>query len=175
MASDHTASWELLPAIGDVAGYGSDALQDIKSTMRVRLTKEHYYDLTEVSPQPQQGRLRPGAGRTYEQETAPTQTPDGSTTLGALDTGRLWRKTSTGELFIWIASAWIALRAAEVVKALWVAASAPTNPAPAEGLMWFDTTNNVLNVYTSGAWKRISSTIMLAAPASPVNGDMWVA
>jgi hypothetical protein len=52
-------------------------------------------------------------------------------------------------------------------------ANAPAHPIT--GQLWFDSHNNILNVYTSGStWKKISySTVSNDPPANPSVGDFW--
>jgi hypothetical protein len=50
--------------------------------------------------------------------------------------------------------------------------SAPANKV--QGQVWYDKTNNQINVYTGSKWKPIGSTSNSAtAPTSAVLGDMW--
>ena len=50
--------------------------------------------------------------------------------------------------------------------------SAPSNKI--QGQMWYDKTNNQINVYTGSKWKQLGSTSNSAtAPSSAVLGDMW--
>ena len=43
-----------------------------------------------------------------------------------------------------------------------------------QGQMWYDKTNNQINVYTGSKWKPVGSTTNSAsAPSSAVQGDMW--
>ena len=50
--------------------------------------------------------------------------------------------------------------------------SAPSNKV--QGQMWYDKTNNQINVYTGSKWKPVGSTSNSAtAPTSAVLGDMW--
>ena len=50
--------------------------------------------------------------------------------------------------------------------------SAPANKV--QGQMWYDKTNNQINVYTGSKWKPVGSTSNSAtAPTSAVLGDMW--
>jgi hypothetical protein len=50
--------------------------------------------------------------------------------------------------------------------------SAPANKV--QGQMWYDKTNNQINVYTGSKWKPVGSTSNSAtAPTSAVQGDMW--
>jgi hypothetical protein len=50
--------------------------------------------------------------------------------------------------------------------------SAPTNKQ--QGQLWYDKTNNQINVYTGSKWKPVGSTTNSAtAPSSAVQGDMW--
>jgi hypothetical protein len=50
--------------------------------------------------------------------------------------------------------------------------TAPTNKV--QGQMWYDKTNNQINVYTGSKWKPVGSTTNSAtAPANAVLGDMW--
>jgi hypothetical protein len=50
-----------------------------------------------------------------------------------------------------------------------------TSPsAPLEGQVWWDKTNNNLNVYDGTQWKNISSSTAAAtAPSGPIVGDLW--
>ena len=48
----------------------------------------------------------------------------------------------------------------------------PTSPIA--GQLWWDTTNNLLKVYTGTSFKNIgTSTASASAPSSPVTGDLW--
>ena len=50
--------------------------------------------------------------------------------------------------------------------------TAPSNKI--QGQMWYDKTNNQINVYTGSKWKPVGSTTNSAtAPANAVQGDMW--
>ena len=50
--------------------------------------------------------------------------------------------------------------------------TAPTNKV--QGQMWYDKTNNQINVYTGSKWKPVGSTSNSAtAPTNAVTGDMW--
>jgi len=50
-----------------------------------------------------------------------------------------------------------------------------TTPAnKVQGQMWYDKTNNQINVYTGSKWKPVGSTTNSAtAPTNAVQGDMW--
>jgi len=50
--------------------------------------------------------------------------------------------------------------------------TSPSNKV--QGQMWYDKTNNQINVYTGSKWKPVGSTSNSAtAPTSAVQGDMW--
>ena len=50
--------------------------------------------------------------------------------------------------------------------------TAPSNKV--QGQMWYDKTNNQINVYTGSKWKPVGSTSNSAtAPTNAVTGDMW--
>jgi hypothetical protein len=50
--------------------------------------------------------------------------------------------------------------------------SAPTNKQ--QGQLWYDKTNNQINVYTGAKWKPVGSTTNSATqPSNAVQGDMW--
>ena len=50
--------------------------------------------------------------------------------------------------------------------------SAPSNKQ--QGQLWYDKTNNQINVYTGSKWKPVGSTTNSAsAPSNAVTGDMW--
>jgi hypothetical protein len=50
--------------------------------------------------------------------------------------------------------------------------SAPTNKQ--QGQLWYDKTNNQINVYTGAKWKPVGSTTNSATqPTNSVQGDMW--
>ena len=50
--------------------------------------------------------------------------------------------------------------------------AAPT--APLLGQLWFDSTNNQLNVRGAAGWRVIASSVAsTSAPASPITGDIW--
>src|SRR5210317_307735 len=51
--------------------------------------------------------------------------------------------------------------------------TAPSNKI--QGQMWYDKTNNQINVYTGSKWKPVGSTTNSAsAPSNAVQGDMWL-
>jgi hypothetical protein len=42
------------------------------------------------------------------------------------------------------------------------------------GQLWYDSTNNILKVYSGSLWKPISSSAAASsAPTGPVTGDLW--
>src|SRR6056300_1191047 len=50
--------------------------------------------------------------------------------------------------------------------------SAPSNKI--QGQMWYDKTNNQINVYTGSKWKQLGSTVnSTTAPSDAATGDMW--
>lgn len=99
--SDWTAAWNASPTDSDLVGNGDEAIADTRDTIGDRIVKEHFLDMSEVSPQPQQGRHRPGSAVSFAQSSAPTMKPDGSAVLDAIDHGRLWLDTDTNIMYFW--------------------------------------------------------------------------
>lgn len=99
--SNITGAWKVSPTDTDLVGNGDEAISDTRSTLCDRIVKEHFLDTLETSPQPQQGRHRPGSAVSYAQSAAPTLKPDGSAVLDAIDHGRLWIDTDTGVMYFW--------------------------------------------------------------------------
>jgi hypothetical protein len=99
--SDWTAAWNASPTDSDLVGGGDEAIADTRDTIGDRLVKEHFLSMSEASPQPQQGRHRPGSAVSFAQATAPTLKPDGSAVLDAIDHGRTWIDTDTGVMYFW--------------------------------------------------------------------------
>jgi hypothetical protein len=178
MASNITSNWLTTPTGASDAGQGDDAIVDVKSTFHARIGREHREIVTDASPQGDHGVHLAGSAVIYVQASAPTLRPDGVTPLSALDHGRLWIDTDGDVLYYWKwdvdSGAWTPVTAGASVKVAYVDSSAPTTPAPAEGMLWYDTTDNVLKVYTSDAWVVVSGKIPRSLPAAPVDGDIWI-
>ena len=45
--------------------------------------------------------------------------------------------------------------------------------ALADGVYWFDTTNNVLMIKASNAWSAVAAAVGHTSPATPLVGDLW--
>lgn len=114
MATTWGAVFEASPGGGDDPSQGDDRIRETKSAIRERLQKEHLFDLAEAGSQPRQGLHKAGSAVAFEQEAAPTQR--NGVTLGTSDAGILWRKTSTGVLYVWSGSNWEAAAAGALLS-----------------------------------------------------------
>jgi len=59
------------------------------------------------------------------------------------------------------------------VKKSYAYATAPTSPAPDEGQIWYESTNNWAKVYDGTNWHILGVATGGTAPASPQEGDLW--
>jgi hypothetical protein len=82
---------------------GWSDIQSIKVNLRSRLEKFHYWSLSDDSAK--QGFHKPGSTKVYYESSAPTDRPDGSTTLDTDDEGRLWHNTTDGGMYYWTGTA----------------------------------------------------------------------
>ncbi len=93
--TDDGLSWILTdPANTDARSAGAQEIRANRKSMAIRLDKEHAA-LTTATSDPALasggGEHKPGSAVAYRDDTAPTDRPDGATTLtAAVDEGRLW-------------------------------------------------------------------------------------
>jgi hypothetical protein len=66
------------------------------------------------------------------------------------------------------------LIAEDFVKLLENQANNSNPTSPLTGQLWYDTTENILKVYDSSAWDRLTPTVSGSAPSSPTAGTFWV-
>ena len=96
-------SWdEGHPLITDPRRDGAQEILSLRKGVKIRADKEHVaYAASSAG-----GEHKQGSAKIYRQSTAPTLRPDGVTSLGADDAGRLWLNTATGHVHVWNGSAW---------------------------------------------------------------------
>lgn len=109
-------SFEAKPAGSRSPKYGDDDIREHKQAVRERIAKEHVMT-TGTGTVALHGWHLSGSARGYVQTgTGPTTRPDGSTSLGASDAGRVW--FDSGEDYtphVWDGSSWQGF-APEVVR-----------------------------------------------------------
>lgn len=81
------SAWsETDPQDGDPKLDGAQEIRDLRTGLRKRLEYEHTTPASSTAG----GKHKQGSAKAYQQASAPTQQPDGSTALGASDAGRVW-------------------------------------------------------------------------------------
>lgn len=72
---------------------------------------------------------------------------------------------------VWTGTEWVPI-GPEVAQVTY-SANSPNDPVA--GSLWFDTTNNIIRVYTGSVWQFIPATSYSAsAPINPTAGSLWV-
>ena len=79
-----------------------------------------------------------GSARGYYASGAPTVRPDGSTSLGTGDDGRIWVDSDTNELYVWSGTAWVAAGRTPPVGTIYFQLAGKTAPATLYGGTWTD-------------------------------------
>ena len=79
-----------------------------------------------------------GSARGYYASAAPTVRPDGSTSLGTSDDGRIWVDSDTNELYVWSGTAWVAAGRTPPVGTIYFQLAGKTAPATLWGGTWTD-------------------------------------
>ena len=114
-----------------------------------------------------------------KRSATPSQTP----TTGQLDLGEIAINTNDGKMFLrksdGATDVILEINGALTGESSKVSShtAAPTNPAPEEGDLWFDTTNDKLNYYDGAAWQEVGTnnsaiiTDALTANANTTLGD----
>jgi len=78
---------------------------------------------------------------------------------------------NTKPMKVWTGTEWVPIgpEVAQVTRS----SNSPNNPV--SGSLWFDTTNNVVRVYTGSVWQLIPATSYSAsAPTDVAVGSLWV-
>jgi len=98
---------ETLPQDSDPYAYGAQEIRDLRAGVRIRMECEH----ENLATSGVGGEHLAGSAKIYSAVTAsaPTVRPDGTTSLGANDEGRLWYDETLKTLFIYTGSAWSAV------------------------------------------------------------------
>lgn len=100
-----TAAFELSPADSDISGNGNEEFQNLKTSIRTRLAREHVFEVTSASGK--MGWHKQGSARAFIADDAPTNKCDGSAALDADDTGCLWCDSDDYySLRVWKGTAW---------------------------------------------------------------------
>ena len=79
-----------------------------------------------------------GSARGYYASGAPTVRPDGSTSLGTGDDGRIWVDSDTNELYVWSGTAWVAAGRTPPVGTIYIQFAGKTAPGTLYGGTWTD-------------------------------------
>lgn len=103
MANTSGADWdEGSPTITDPRRQGAAEILSLRKGTKIRADKEHKaYAGTSAG-----GEHKAGSAVSYYQTATPTLRPDGTTSLGADDAGRLWVHSTTKIIKIWSGSSW---------------------------------------------------------------------
>jgi len=113
MCATYDANFVIAPADGDNPGQGDDKIRELKAEIEKRMRNEHstYVNAAfgTTGTQPKDWLHRAGSARAYYLSNAPTLRPDGVTSLGTNDKGRLWVSNGVGHAVkVWTGSAWSA-------------------------------------------------------------------
>lgn len=112
------ANWDgefdLKPKGTDLVGEMDDYIRATRQEVRIRMAKEHLFDLTSPTTQGHQGLARMGSARVWFSDTEPaTATPASDEADNDGTSGRLWVVTSsgtpTGEIKVYSGSAWVSM------------------------------------------------------------------
>lgn len=108
MANSSASDWdEGSPLITSPRREGAGEILNLRKAVRQRLNKEHEAFVTGSSGDG--GEHKEGSAVCYYQATAPTLRPDGTTSLGAADDGRIWVDSDTEAVYVWNGSAWVGM------------------------------------------------------------------
>jgi hypothetical protein len=137
-----------------------DRIRDTRKAWDERQALEHK---AAADTNNQQGQHRAGSAISYRQASAPTTRPDGVTALDANDAGRLWLKTSDLSLHVYSGTAWVLFDGgAKGTSKVFYQTTAPTTNANGDaltsvdaGLLWVNSTNASLSIYSGTAWTAI--------------------
>lgn len=104
-----SGTFEASPANSDPVSQGDDKIRELKENIRERAEVEHLWGT--ISSGGDNGRHREGSARAFYESSDPSALANSSTDTsgsGALDEGRLLRRSDTGDLKIYNGSAWVA-------------------------------------------------------------------
>jgi len=109
----YDGNFVISPADGDNPGQGDDKIRELKAEIEKRMRNEHstYVNAAfgTTGTQPKDWLHRAGSARAYYLSNAPTLRPDGVTSLGTNDKGRLWVSNGVGHAVkVWTGAAWSA-------------------------------------------------------------------
>lgn len=103
MANSVEGDWdEGSPVISQSRRAGALEINSLRKAVRLRMAKEHIT----LAASPTGGEHKAGSAVSYYQADAPTLRPDGATSLGSADAGRIWIDSDTKYVYIWTGSAW---------------------------------------------------------------------
>lgn len=170
MPSDgNGTSWDVtIPTdSGEVSDTGLE-MREIKKAVELRANKEHVVsDDNSVG-----GEHRAGSAFAYYQSSYPTLRPDGLTTLGVVDAGRLLVRSGVGEFWleVWDGSAFQKLRQADSqITAAQLASgifSDICSYAVYANQLASGTTQETVGTFTTGAWRtRVLNTEVIDTEA----------
>ena len=105
------ANFEASPDGDDNPGQGDDKIREFKLEVRKRIGNEHgdYVNTAGGADGSQSADWvhKKGSARAYYQSDAPTLRPDGQTSIGTNDAGRVWVSNGSDHLTkVWTGSAW---------------------------------------------------------------------
>lgn len=111
------------PAGTDLVGEMDDYIRATRQETRIRMAKEHLFDMTNPTTQGHQGLARMGSARVWWSDTEPAQpTPSASEADNDGTSGRVWVVTSsgtpTGVIKVYSGSAWVDVTSAANLLAL---------------------------------------------------------
>lgn len=103
MANSTANDWdESSPANTDARRLGALEIRTLREGIGDRVGKEHEAPATSGAG----GEHKEGSAKVYYEASAPTLRPDGSTSLGANDAGRLWLDSDDMKLRVWDGNSW---------------------------------------------------------------------
>ena len=105
------ANFEASPDGDDNPGQGDDKIREFKLEVRKRIGNEHgdYVNTAGGADGSQSADWvhKKGSARAYYQSDAPTLRPDGQTSIGTNDAGRVWVSNGgNSPIMVWTGSAW---------------------------------------------------------------------
>ena len=163
MANTLETDWdEGSPVISEGRKAGAAEILSLRKGTRLRMSKEH----VSLAAASAGGEHKAGSAKAYHQSGAPTLRPDGTTSLGADDAGRLWVDSDDDKLYKWDGSAWVAATSIALIAQFEKdnQATLPSLPFTQSGL-----TNGTWIVWLYGASDYTSNDTALTISAT-ING-----
>lgn len=140
--STWSASYESTPAQSDAPSSLGTTGRGTRTDIRERMENEHSSYTTKGGTSGGSVAAdfvhKEGSARGYYASAAPTVRPDGSTSLGTGDDGRIWVDSDTNELYVWSGTAWVVAGRTPPVGTIYIQFAGKTAPATLWGGTWTD-------------------------------------